>query len=127
MRPEIGGRVVDAEGAPVNGARVRACAHSHWTSAAQCALEARTTTADDGRFAFTEEKRVEWCCLGEAPLYETEITMCTDDARHASTTVSGRTEDLILTAGPPDDARCVEPPTFERPRPPDDDQGERRP
>lgn len=81
-RPEVNGRVVDLDDAPIPGARVEACSENGWTGLqGGCPRRVTTTTAADGRFHFDRKKEVEWCCFGEAPLPFTLVSVCAPDGR----------------------------------------------
>lgn len=81
-RPAIDGRVVDAKGDPVAGAPVETCSASRWVGLADgCPRKATTVSAADGSFSVPELKEGEWCCLGEAPLPFTVVSVCMPDGR----------------------------------------------
>jgi hypothetical protein len=81
-RPDLHGRVVDEAGAPVAGMTVTSCAYTHWSKPppGTCPRSAETVTDGDGGFAFPAQREWEWCCLGEAPLPQTEVYACAPDA-----------------------------------------------
>ena len=106
-RPDIDGAVVDRDSRPVAGVEVKTCSYSRWQRPTiDCPRQASSTTDLDGGFHFDRLKEWEWCCLGEAPMPQTEVFVCTPDGGAGATVASGGKLVLQLGEGSP---RCVEP------------------
>ena len=89
VRPEVQGRVVDEVGAPAANIEVRSCSRK-WTQGRRtCEAPQSTKTDRAGRFTLEQERSWDWCCLGEAPRWQTIVTACTDEVGEVATSVQG--------------------------------------
>ena len=97
VRPDIRGQVKDTAGAPVPKAVVVACSRRWFSSAETCDAPTRTVADDDGRFVLDEVGAFDWCCLGEAPRWQSRVVACDGTHRSQIADVASPTADLGLT------------------------------
>jgi hypothetical protein len=97
VRPDIRGQVTNTAGAPVPKAVVVACSRRWFSSAETCDAPTRTVADDDGRFVLDEVGALDWCCLGEAPRWQSRVVACDGTHRSQIADVVSPTTDLGLT------------------------------
>lgn len=97
VRPDIRGQVKNTAGVPVPKAVVVACSRRWFSSADTCDAPTRTVADDDGRFVLDEVGALDWCCLGEAPRWQSRVVACDGTHRSQIADVVSPTTDLGLT------------------------------